>query len=138
MQSNAATFEAAAPPPNTFLLDGIDYSREGLAKLQQQAAAEAAGTSTATKRKGGISGSGGGGSNEQGGMKALLKSIGQEWQQKQEEQQLRQRQRQERLMDVDGYQVLKSNNYSFAQGGISAWTETRGGPMAAALGSLAG
>jgi hypothetical protein len=38
----AANFQPGAPPPNTFQLNGVDYSRDALEQLRQQAAADAA------------------------------------------------------------------------------------------------
>lgn len=38
----AATFQPGAPPPSTFTLNGVDYSRDALEQLRQQAAADAA------------------------------------------------------------------------------------------------
>lgn len=42
MQTTAATFQADAPPPSTFTLNGVDYSAAGLAKLRREAEQEAA------------------------------------------------------------------------------------------------
>jgi hypothetical protein len=42
MQTTAATFQADAPPPSTFTLNGVDYSAAGLEKLRREAEQEAA------------------------------------------------------------------------------------------------
>ena len=42
LQTTAASFQADAPPPSTFTLNGVDYSAAGLAKLRAEAQQEAA------------------------------------------------------------------------------------------------
>jgi hypothetical protein len=51
----------------------------------------------------------------------ILRGIGGDyWAEKKEK-----RERSSRLVEVDGYQVLRENLYSMEEGGITAWKETR-------------
>lgn len=42
LQLNAASFKPSQPPPSTFTLNGVDYSREAMNKIKREAAAAVA------------------------------------------------------------------------------------------------
>ena len=99
---SVAEFKAAQPPLSTFLYNGKDYSKAG---LQRQQAQNKYTTNQLNKL--------------QPVENDTLKGIGADYWAD------RKRQRNTRLVEVDGHHVLRENMYSMEEGGISAWKETR-------------